>query len=342
MFIHHLKSTARNILSYGYFATGHFLRRLQGKVVILMYHRVLSEKELKEQFVQPGMYVRDDVFEKQTQFLKEHFQILSFTELLNLWRGNKWDETKRYCVITFDDGWLDNYIYAYPILKKNNIPATIFLPTAIIDTNQWFWPEKISYMLYHYFNNGASKPMEPIPLFYNEGLGEIAKSNKSIEDKIDLVIEKYKESSDEEIEDTIKKMSRELNIKIPDERMLLNWNEVKEMSQNNISFGSHSCDHKILTKLSIKEIEKELEDSFHTLQEEKINYTPVFCYPNGNYNSEIQSLVKNCGYQAAVSTRFGLENSSAQDLFSLKRIGIHNDITSTMSLFALRILALNQ
>ena len=75
-------------MASGYFATGHFLRRLQGKVVILMYHRVLSEKELKEQFVQPGMYVRSDVFELQTQFLKEHFQILSFIELLNLWKEN--------------------------------------------------------------------------------------------------------------------------------------------------------------------------------------------------------------------------------------------------------------
>lgn len=320
MFIHLLKSTVRHILSYGYFATGHFLRRLQGKVVILMYHRVLSEKELAQQFVQPGMYVRSDVFERQMQFLKEHFQILSFTELLNLWKKNKFDKSKRYCVITFDDGWLDNYIYAYPILKKNNIPAAIFLPTAFIDTNKWFWPEKISYMLHHYFNNSASKPMESIPL-----------------GKIDSVIEKYKESSDEEIEDIIEKMSREINLKIPDERMLLNWEEVKEMSQNNISFGSHTCNHKILTKLSAMESQKEIEDSLHILQENKINHIPVFCYPNGNYNAEIQRLVKERGYQAAVSTRFGLENSSAQDLFSLKRIGIHNDISSTIPLFAYRL-----
>ena len=47
--------------------------------------------------------------------------------------------------------------------------------------------------------------------------------------------------------------------------------------------------------------------------------------------------LKTAAYQAAVSTRFGLENSSAQDFFSLKRVGIHNDISSTMPLFAYRI-----
>ena len=116
-----LKSKIRRIAASVYYATGHLKTRLKGKVTILMYHRVLSEKELAQQYVQHGMYVLDNVFEKQMQFLKEHFQILSFIELLNLWKENKFDKSKRYCVITFDDGWLDNYIYAYPILKKNNL-----------------------------------------------------------------------------------------------------------------------------------------------------------------------------------------------------------------------------
>ncbi|MFZ3136173.1 MAG: polysaccharide deacetylase family protein [Thermodesulfovibrionales bacterium] len=333
----------RSIIASTYYATNHYLTRLKGKVAILMYHRVISEKELSGYYIQPGMYVKNDVFEMQMKFLKENFQILSFSELLNLWKDKKWDVTKRYCVITFDDGWLDNYIYAYPILKRYNIPATIFLPTSYIGTNQWFWPEKISYLLQYYFKNGIPLRQFTIPLFVKEGLGEITKDNKfqtlfsGKDEGVDSAIERCKGLPDEEINKLIASLCEALGQKIPLERLLLNWNEIEEMSKNGISFGSHSCSHKILTKLDPKDLRSEIADSLHVLREKRINSVPVFCYPNGDYSDSIIEQVKASGYQAAVSTLFGLEDGSPQNLFGLKRIGIHNDITSTISLFAYRI-----
>src|SRR3569832_2316711 len=114
----YIKSKVRQTMSWGYFLSKQILPHLQGKVLILAYHRVLSEKELKKDFVQPGMYVRNDIFEKQMQFLRNYFEVIPFAELLQLWNENLLDQKKRYCVITFDDGWLDNYTYAYPILKR--------------------------------------------------------------------------------------------------------------------------------------------------------------------------------------------------------------------------------
>jgi hypothetical protein len=68
---------------------------------------------------------------------------------------------------------------------------------------------------------------------------------------------------------------------------------------------------------------------------------PVFCYPNGDYNQEIARQVKAAGYLAAVSTRFGLENGSSHHHYGLKRIGIHNDMSSSIPLFAYRMLGRN-
>jgi hypothetical protein len=153
-----IKSSVRRGMAWIYHSSRHSLRHLKGKVSILAYHRVLSEKALgRDYFIQPGMYVRNDVFEKQMQFLTENFQIISLMELLNHWAEGTWDHGKRYCVITLDDGWLDNYVYAYPILRKYQIPATIFLPTALIGTNQWLWPDKMGYLLTHYSGNGGRR-----------------------------------------------------------------------------------------------------------------------------------------------------------------------------------------
>lgn len=322
-----LKSAIRHILASAYYVINNTLTHFKGRVVILMYHRVLTEKELNKNFIQPGMYVRSEVFEKQILFLKEHFQILSFSELLNLWNKKDLEQNKRYCVITFDDGWLDNYIYAYPVLKKYRIPATIFLPTGFIGRNEWFWFDKLSYLLSicrtsTYIEN----VMELLPVKIKRG-----------REWINSVIEALKMRDFEEIEEIINNISNRFNIRIPKERKTLNWDEVKEMSNDGIFFGSHSVSHRILTKLSDNEAKNEIKGSLNALKEKDVNYLPVFCYPNGYFNDEILKHVKEAGYLAAVSTQFGCEDNIPDDMFCLKRIGIHNDISSTIPLFVYKM-----
>src|SRR6266581_7831752 len=106
-----LKAGVRRLMATTYYGTGRFKARLRGKVVILTYHRVLTPNELNVEFVQPGMYVLADVFESQMRFLSEQFRMLPMGELFRRWCNGGLDDDGRYCVVTFDDGWLDNYVY---------------------------------------------------------------------------------------------------------------------------------------------------------------------------------------------------------------------------------------
>ncbi len=83
----------------------------------------------------------------------------------------------------------------------------------------------------------------------------------------------------------------------------------------------------------------ELEESRQSIMARSESYVPVFCYPNGNTNVEIQALTKDCGYAAAVGVRPGLEGDRPDQLFDLRRIGIHNDIASTVPLYSMRLCA---
>lgn len=108
-----------------------------------MYHRVLASRDSEQVFVQPGMYVLSETFQRQVAFLKENFKIVSLEEMVERIKNRR--DISRCCAITFDDGWKDNFCHAFPVLEKFSLPATIFLATGFVGTKRLFWPEEVTY-----------------------------------------------------------------------------------------------------------------------------------------------------------------------------------------------------
>jgi hypothetical protein len=127
------------------FATGILPYRIrQLSPVILGYHRILPEN-VDNQSTQSGMYVRSPTFEQHMHFLAVHFSVLPFEFLCK--NSFSPPKDKPLCVITFDDGWADFFTYAFPVLKKLELPATVFLPTDFIGTGRRFWTDKLVVLL---------------------------------------------------------------------------------------------------------------------------------------------------------------------------------------------------
>jgi len=116
----------------------------------------------------------------------------------------------------------------------------------------------------------------------------------------------------------------------------MNWDEIREMSQQGITFGSHGLHHNILTQLDSDAKYDEVVNSLHVMQNANVALTPFFSYPNGNWDDETVSLVKQAGYKGALTTELGY-NVPLMDPYLLKRIAIHEDISRTSSLLWFRI-----
>lgn len=340
-----VKTELWKVLARGYHATGWYRRRHKGTVSILMYHRVLPKRQAVEASVQHGMYVTPETFERHLVFLKEHFEVLSLPELLEAWKEHAIEKSRAYCVVTFDDGWLDNYVHAYPLLKKYGVSATIFVPTDFIGTSRWFWPEQLAYLFgrlaWAAIPPERRKDAQRITTRYLGGevwnqLESVCPANAG-EQTFDQIIEQGKTLQPDQIEQYVRELGASIQATWPSERILMNWDEVQEMARNGIAFGSHSCSHRLLTKLSMQEVEEELSRSKATLEWQRVQPIPVFCYPNGDYNAVIQRAALATGYEAAVSCRAGCESAIPQDLLALKRIGLHNDSSHTVPLLTLAL-----
>jgi peptidoglycan/xylan/chitin deacetylase (PgdA/CDA1 family) len=127
-----MKSGARALVASALHFSGVFAvhRRIQlrGGAVIVLYHRVLRPSEVRAD-LDPAIYVSTDTFERHLGFLSRTFEMVNLDALV-AWRQGRRTFAKPPCVITFDDGWADNFTNAYPLLQRYGVPATIFLITG--------------------------------------------------------------------------------------------------------------------------------------------------------------------------------------------------------------------
>ena len=335
------KHLVRHLAANAYSYSPGYLQALRGRVAILTYHRVVRHEDLPRQYIQPGMYVTTETFEKHAKLLQDQFDVISFPALLRMWDEQTWDARRRYCVITFDDGWLDNYTQAFPILKCHGIPASIFLPTAFVGTNDWFWPEKAAWVYRQYAAKSESKKQQSLAALEREDLRTGKISRGLLEGGIDALIEGCKAFELEQIERLVSRWLDMLDVRLPVERQVINWDEARVMSAAGITFGSHSVNHAILTKLKPQEVWQEIKDSWKALTQHQVNSVPVFCYPNGDWSTDIGQAVKAAGYRAAITTEFGYEGPAPAHQFGLKRINVHDRISSTENLFAFHLAGYN-
>lgn len=309
-----VKSAARSLAGRMYGAMPAFARQLEGKLLILMYHRVLPRADAAATFVQPGMYVTPQTFERHLRFLTAHFELLSFRELLTRWDAGQWDDSARYCTLTFDDGWVDNHRYAFPLLRAYNVPATIFLPTGLIGTNDWLWTDRLGYLLDRGRRTGRAAATD-----------------------VDRAIEEAKGWPEAERDLCIRALAADLGVEVPRDRCFLDWNEVREMSNHGIEFGSHTSTHAILTRLDEARLATELRRPLETLAERCQTVVPVLGYPNGDRSETVAAATRAAGYRAAVTTSPGAERGRPDDLFRLRRIGLHEDVTRSVPLLTFHI-----
>ena len=208
------------------------------KVLILNYHKI------DDTFI--SLAVRPEDFDAQMKYLADNgYHTITPDELYDSLAGNA-ELPENPVMITFDDGYKDNYENAYPILKKYGFKGTIFVVSSFLGV----YP---NYMT---------------------------------------------------------------------------WDQAREMDADNISIQSHTVDHKSMTDLSDDELRAELVDSKKKIEKELGHEIAYMAYPTGPYNLHIANLVKEAGYKAAFTIKYG-NVDKASNIYALERVPVfHTEDTN--------------
>lgn len=200
-------------------------------VPILNYHKV--------DILNHALSVSPQEFDEQMEYLhKNGYHTITPDQLMAYLKYGKQLPDKPI-MITLDDGYLDNYTNAYPIMKKYDFTATIFIITNLIGQDIRF----------------------------------------------------------------------------------MTWDQIREMQQYGIVFGSHTANHKSLTSLTKEQVATELSESRDEMVRQLGKAPKYFAYPTGTYNGEIEEMVRTAGYKAAFTIEYGQVGADS-DLYLLQRIPI--------------------
>jgi len=283
---------------------------------IITYHAIVENKLP----VDDWCFLNASSFRKQVIYLKNNFNVVKLSEAIRLLANGRIERPT--AVVTFDDGFQNNYDIAFPILRDAGIHATIFLSTFYVDSEYTLWFCRI---------NRAIEKTKKKHLDWN---GCVYHLNNNKAHASALIQEKLKELPHSQLiiesDNIIRMLGDNPHAAIPfgSPYRMLSIVAIRKMLQSSlIEFGAHTHTHAILSNISTEEKKKELETSVEQIEHLTGRPCYVFAYPNGGINDfdqEAIDLLNACGIKAAVSMIPGPNYKETHPMY-LRRYGISSN-----------------
>ena len=305
----------------------------QPALLVLTYHRI-AERD-KDRFYAPVISATPQSFRSQVKWLHNQMHILTLLELDNqIQAGGTWKEP--VALVTFDDGYRDNFEVAVPILKDLKIPATFFITTGFLESPRLPWWDHIAYIV-------KETPRHRLEL--KRGPSDIHPAIVIELDGIsrdDAVMPIIRAILDERITDLPwflehLRMKAEVTIEVESlgRALFMSWEQVRHIADCNdrLAIGSHGHSHHSLADLDMQSQQRELVVSKRILEERLGREVPAIAYPfgwTGTYTQATKMLVQKAGYRVAFASQAGVNYANRLDPFEINRLGVGSGDSATL------------
>lgn len=287
-------------------------RRSKSSLTVLTFHRVLLKSE-RAQYPYPELCVTPEELDALIQALKPYYEITSLTQAKAKHASRQ--EGKPMLALSFDDGQLDNYINALPILNKHRVQATFYIPVNAIEQQSLIWHDQMGFTVQALLKNNRlelHKTLTNLELIQAgdeiSNFNDIAAAFKLLQPQRRL-----------EIIEKLKRLSTETT---PPWANMMTWDQIRQLHTDGHEIGSHSMSHHLLPQLSKHEQHYELLESYTRLNKEIGADVHSFCFPNGDYSETTISILEQSPYKNAVTTCMGTYSDKSHK-YKIPRIDIN-------------------
>lgn len=295
------------------------------KIPIIMYHRILKKEDIPlcSSYEEIGSVIEISDFIDQINFLNRKYSIISLNKLVSFIKGEI-EIPLNSCVISFDDGYVDHYKNAFPVLKDLKIPAVFFIiGDCIAGTTKVRWLDKLYYIL-------DNTPYKKHSVEFNKIMSKFYKTEIKQGDSYNFLKLKTFIRNSPEKDFIIDQLASILNVNLEldkiNKSLYLSKENILEMLENKMEFGSHTMSHPDLTTIILKDAIQEIINSKKIISNLTSKKEIPFAYPFGGqktYNKDIIKTLKENNFLCSVTSIPGL-NSKATSLFELKRMDAIN------------------
>jgi len=289
---------------------------------ILAYHRICDTDAMNDPELVSA--TRSD-FEWQVAHIRQHYVPMTFADVFEC-KSQGQKLPRNAVVITFDDGFADNYVNAYDILQRFEVPATFFITTRYIGTNRTFWFNELSRTV---MGTRAGS------LRLDSDTFTVANAREDRIALLERLLQLCKAVPDSQRRKYLESISAQLGD--PGEcdplSRPMTWGEVIEMSRNGMEFGSHSETHPILSRLEPKALRQEIHGSKTTIEEKLGSPVLALAYPVGGKNEispQVLEQATKAGYRFGVSYLPGNNRGLRIGDLMLKRLHVERYTTRPM------------
>ena len=255
-------------------------------------------------------------------FIKNNFQIINQEYFIQIIEADQLVE-KKLAYITFDDGYLDNYELAFPILNAMKVPATFFVATGLIESKVIPWWDEIAWHI---------KNCDLTEVKLNSWCKTIVLSKNTINKNIREVLSQFKSASPP-IEEQLVEFRHKTGLVLEHySSEFMTWAHLLEMESAGMTIGAHSHSHRIFSSLNAIDLSHELSHSKKLLEEQLTNKILSISYPVGNastYNKDMFNEIENQGYQLAFTFRYFINQHLTSNKFQLGRFSISEPFNET-------------
>lgn len=297
-------------------------------LTILAYHRVMPTDALESYpFDQELISATPRQFDSQMRYLREHLRPISLNDVIaHIEQGTPLPPDS--VAVTFDDGFADTYRYAFPVLRRYRIPATIFVSTGYVESGEPFWFELASYLLYRLPPQSLELPdgtRLPAGDSWKDRTASLRRAHSIFKDLPNAtrlqILNDWKHRHADALIHGATLHSRPIS-----------WSQIIEMSASGIYFGSHTVSHPNLTRVTDEDLSRELTGSKYALESKLQQPVETIAYPIGTpsaFNARVISAARAHQFKLGLTYVSGANNLPITNPLALNRHGIGLGMTSS-------------